>query len=108
MSVSDFLVVYAIALATMLASRCAPMFLLRSRELPERAREAISLIPVAAFTALVANDLSDLDLFATDPFHGVMTLVASLVVVVVARLTRSLIWCALAGMAAYSVLVYLV
>ncbi len=104
----EFLFLYLFVLATMLVCRCAPMFLLRGRNLPERASQAIGLIPAAAFTALVANDLIDPQLFATDPFHGCMTLAAGGIVVVVARLTKSLVWCAIAGMAAYFLLVMVV
>ena len=108
MSMSDFLLLYALVLASMLVCRCAPMFLLRGRELPQRATEAIGFIPAAAFTALVVNDVVDPALFAADPFHGWMTIAAGGIVVVVARLTKSLVWCAVAGMAAYYILVMMI
>lgn len=67
--------------------------------------EGISLIPTAAFTALVANDLFDPALFAAAPLDGTLTLVVAGVVVVVARRTKSLLWCAVVGMLGYAALV---
>ena len=57
MSDLDFLVFYACVLAVILACRCIPLLALKGRELSPRVSEALSLIPPAAFAALVANDL---------------------------------------------------
>ena len=57
MSTNEFLVMYVCVLVPMLVCRCAPLFLLKGRELSSAVREAIELIPPAAFAALVANDL---------------------------------------------------
>lgn len=99
MSQSDFLVFYLSVLAVILVCRCVPLFALKGRELSPRVSEALGLIPVAAFAALVANDLFD-------PASGVLpgALLAAGLVVVVARRTGSLIWCALTGMVAYALL----
>ena len=99
MSSTDFLVFYACVLAVILACRCVPLLTLGGRELSPRVGEALSLIPPAAFAALVANDLFD-------PSAGLSwrPLLAAGLVVVVARRTGSLIWCALSGMAAYGLL----
>lgn len=53
----------------------------------------------------MANDLLDPVLYAGGALDACMTLVAVGLVVVVARKTRSLIWCAVVGMAAYALLV---
>lgn len=99
MSWDDFLVFYGCVLAVILVCRCVPLFVLKGRELSPRVSEALGLIPPAAFAALVANDLFDPAAgFAWQP------LAAAALVVVVARRTGSLIWCALTGMAAYAVL----
>ena len=99
MSQSDFLVFYLSVLAVILVCRCVPLFALKGRELSPRVSEALGLIPVAAFAALVANDLFD-------PASGVSpgALLAAGLVVVVARRTGSLIWCALTGMVADALL----
>ena len=99
MSTTDFLVFYGCVLAVILACRCVPLLALKGRELSPRVSEALGLIPPAAFAALVANDLFD-------PAVGLswQPLLAAALVVVVARRTGSLIWCALTGMAAYAAL----
>lgn len=104
----DFLVIYLCVLAAIVACRVLPMFLLKGRTLSPRVEEAFSLIPVAAFAALVANDLLKPDAFANDPIQGLMPLVAALPVVVVAKKTGSLIWSAVVGMAVYALLVYVI
>lgn len=99
MSGRDFLVFYVCVLAVIVACRCVPLLALKGRELSPRVSEALGLIPPAAFAALVANDL-------IDPAAGLpwRALLAAGLVVVVARRTGSLIWCALTGMAAYALL----
>lgn len=62
MSRDTFLGLWLALLAVMLTCRCLPLLLLRGRELPERVERALSLIPAAAFAALVANDLIQPDL----------------------------------------------
>ena len=99
MSSTSFWVFYACVLAAMLVWRCVPLFVLKGRELPPRVSEALGLIAPAAFAALVVSDL-------VDPSAGLepVPLLSAAIVVVVARKTNSLIWCALAGMAAYALL----
>lgn len=99
MSGSDLAVFYGCVLAAILACRCVPMLALRGRALSPRVGEALRLIPAAAFAALVANDLFD-------PSAGLSlpALASAAVVVLVARRTGSLIWCALAGMASFALL----
>lgn len=93
-------------LATMLLCRCVPLFLLKGRELSPRAKEALNLIPPAAFAALVANDLIQPDAFASSWWEGVLPLVAAVPVLIVAKKTGSLIWCAVVGMVCYALLLY--
>ena len=102
MSTQHLWVVYLSVLVTMLVCRVVPLFALKGRELSPAATEAISLIPAAAFAALVANDLFQPDLFADNPATGIVPVVAALPVVVVARLKGSLILCAVVGMLAYA------
>ena len=81
--------------------------LLKGKQLPERVEEALGYIPPAAFAALVANDLLTPGMFDAGLWPAGAPLVASLIVVVVARLTKSLLWSAIAGVAAYALLTML-
>ena len=100
MSMHDFFIVFATCLVTMLLCRCLPLFVLKGRQLPE------GLAPPAAFAALVANDLLSPGMFDAGVWPAAMPLVAAAVVVVVARKTKSLLWCALAGCASYALLAF--
>lgn len=104
MTLSDFMLIWLVCLATMLACRCIPLFVLKGRELPERLSNALGLIPPAAFAALVANDLLSPGMFESGVWSGIVPLLAAAVVVLVAKKTKSLIWCAIAGVAAYALL----
>lgn len=107
MSTHEFLIVYIGVLSTMLLCRCVPLFVLKGRELSPKVSEALGLIPAAAFAALVANDLIQPAAFVANPIAGLLPFVAAAVVLVVARKTGSLIWCAVVGMVAYAALLYL-
>ena len=104
MSSTDFLVFYACVLAVILACRCVPLLTLGGRELSPRVSEALGLIPPAAFAALVANDLFFPGMFDAGPWPAAAPLVAAGVVALVAWRTRSLLWCAVSGVAAYALL----
>ena len=102
---TGFWIVFVTCALTMLACRVLPLFLLKGRELPERVSEALGFIPSAAFAALVANDLLAPGMFDAGFWPAGAPLVAALIVVVVARLTKSLLISAIAGVAAYALLV---
>lgn len=102
---TGFWIVFVTCALTMLACRVLPLFLLKGRELPERVSEALRLIPPAAFAALVANDLLTPGMFDAGFWPAGAPLVAALIVVVVARLSKSLLLSAIAGVAAYALLV---
>ena len=101
---AEFWIVFGICAVTMLACRVLPLFMLKGRELPERVSEALGYIPPAAFAALVANDLLTPGMFSAGIWPAAAPLVAALVVVVVARLTKSLLWCGIAGVVVYVLL----
>ena len=107
MTIAEFLIIWLCCLATMLACRCIPIFVLKGRDLTERLQDALNLIPPAAFAALVANDLFTPTMFDTGLLSGLTPIIAALVVVVVARTTKSLIWCALAGVISYAILSFI-
>ena len=100
----DFLVVFACCAVTMLVCRTVPLFALKGKQLPEGVERALGFIPPAAFAALVANDLLAPGMFDAGLWPAAAPLVAALVVVVVAAKTKSLLWCALAGVASYALL----
>lgn len=104
MSITEFLIVWLSCLVTMLACRCIPIFVLKGRDLPERLREALNLIPPAAFAALVANDLFSPTMFSAGLWPGLIPLISAALVIVVARATKSLIWCAVTGFVVYALL----
>ena len=103
---SDFWIVFITCTITMLICRVAPLFLLKGRQLPEKVERALNFIPPAAFAALVANDLFSPTMFDGGIWPGVVPLIAAAVVILVARKTGSLIWCAIVGVAAYALLTY--
>ncbi len=105
MSWADFLIVFACCAATMLACRVIPLFALKGKSLPQQVEAALGYIPPAAFAALVANDLLTPGMFDAGLWPAAAPLVASAVVVVVAVKTRSLLWCAVSGVAAYALLI---
>ena len=104
---TEFWIVFATCALTMLACRVLPLFLLKGRQLPARVEEALSYIPSAAFAALVANDLLTPGMFDAGLWPAAAPLLAAIIVIVVARFTKSLLWCALAGVAAYALLLML-
>ena len=108
MPTSDLLILYAMILIPMLAFRVLPLLLLKGRELPKRVNDALSLIPPAAFAALVANDILQPGMWVSDPLHGLVPIVSALIVVPVAKKSGSLLLSALIGMAVYALLGYTV
>ena len=103
----EFWIVFACCAVTICVCRVAPLFLLKGKDLPEGVTRALGFIPSAAFAALVANDLFTPGMFDAGLWPAGAPLVAALVVVVVARLTKSLLWCAVAGVIAYALLLML-
>ena len=104
MSMTEFWIVLVACGITMLICRVAPLFMLKGKTLPEGVQRALGFIPSAAFAALVANDLLTPGMFDAGLWPAGAPLLASLVVVVVARLTKSLLWCAVAGVVVYALL----
>ena len=107
MSKAQIFVLWAGLLVVMLACRCLPLLLMQGRELPDRVKRAIALIPSASFAALVANYLVSPDEFAANPMLAVRLFAASAAVLLVAHKSGSLVWCALVGMVCYGVLTLL-
>ena len=102
---TGYWIVFITCACTMLACRVLPLFLLKGRELPDRVTQALGFIPPAAFAALVANDLLTPGMFDAGFWPAGAPLVAALIVIVVARLSKSLLLSAIAGVVAYALLV---
>ena len=100
----DFLVVFACCAVTMLVCRTVPLFALKGRQLPEGVERALGFIPPAAFAALVANDLLTPGMFDAGLWPAAAPHLAAGVVALVAWRTKSLLWCAVSGVAAYALL----
>lgn len=106
MSMHDFFIVFATCLVTMLLCRCLPLFVLKGRQLPEGLARALGFIPPAAFAAPCGQRPALARHVRRGRVAAAMPLVAAAVVVVVARKTKSLLWCALAGCASYALLAF--
>ncbi len=104
MSWEEFWITLIVCGLTMLACRVLPLFLLKGKDLPENLNRALGFIPPAAFAALVANDLLAPDMFVGGFWPAAAPLAATICVVVVALKTRSLLWSAVTGVAAYALL----
>ncbi|MEA5019456.1 MAG: AzlD domain-containing protein [Gordonibacter sp.] len=100
----DFLIVFVCCAITMLVCRVLPLFLLKGKQLPEGVERALGFIPPAAFAALVANDLLSPGMFDAGLWPAAAPLVAAGVVALVAWKTKSLLWSAVSGVAAYALL----
>ena len=107
MSWEEFWVILAVCGACMLVCRVVPLFVLKGRNLPEGVERALGFIPPAAFAALVANDLLSPGMFDAGLWPAAIPLLAAAVVAVVAAKTGSLIWCAVAGVGSYALLMLL-
>ena len=104
MSMTSFLIIYAFCLITMVLCRVVPLLALKGRELPESVIRALNLIPPAAFAALVANDLFSPGMFDNGLWAGCMPLVAALITMGVGYGTKSLVWCIVAGVGSYAIM----
>jgi branched-subunit amino acid transport protein len=104
MSWSEFWIVLVVCTLTMVACRVLPLFLLRGRQLPEWLGRALGFIPPAAFAALVANDIIEPGMFAAGLWPALIPIVAAIFVVIVARLTKSLLWSAIVGVVTFAIL----
>lgn len=103
----DYFIVLGCCAITMLVCRVVPLFVLKGKELPEGVGQALGFIPPAAFAALVANDLLTPGMFDAGLWPAAAPLVAALAVALVAWKTKSLLWCAVSGVAVYALLMLL-
>lgn len=103
----QFWIVFIACATCQLAFRVLPVIAFSGRSMPALLVEALAYIPVAAFAALVANDLFSPAAIAAGPVQTFVPLVAALPVVICAVKTRSLALCVVMGVVAYGILAYL-
>lgn len=102
---SEFLIIFAICAGSIILFRVVPMFALTGRDLPAKVENGLSYIPVAAFAALVANDLFKPEVWSSGDLWAVaLPFIASIPVVFVALKTKSLALCIIVGCVAYALL----
>lgn len=104
MTWTDFALIGIGCALTILICRVAPLFVLRGKELPHWLSQALTFIPPAAFAALIANDILSPTMFDAGLWPGALPLVAALIVIPVALKTQSLVWCIIAGVGSYALL----
>ena len=106
MSWTEFAIIFSTTLAAMVACRVLPAFVLKGKQLSPRVETCLNLIPPAAFAALVTNDLFSPGMFDSGLWPAAIPLIASVIVLLVARQTKSIIVCCLAGIGIYAILVF--
>ncbi len=102
----SFWIVLAVCALAMLIFRVAPLFLVGSQELDPKVEQALNFVPIAAFSALVANDLiPSMEAMTThNPIDLVLPIAAAVPTIIVARKTRSLSWCIITGVGVFAAL----
>jgi branched-subunit amino acid transport protein len=103
-----FLIILVISAACTVGARVLPVLLFGGRQLPQGVLNALEYIPVAAFAALVANDLFTPANWSLGVLPNILPLLALVPVVPVALKTKSLWLCILVGVAAYALLKYVI
>ena len=104
MAWTSFWIIFAICAISIFIFRVLPMLAFAGKELPPKLMAALDFVPVAAFAALVANDLCQPEAFATGPWPSLLPLVAAIPVVFVAIKTKNLALCIVVGVVAYGLL----
>ena len=107
MNLTDFIIIAIITILCQFLFRTLPVLVFAHRSLPEWLEKMLGYIPVAAFAALVANDLFKPDQFAAGWAVNLLPLLASIPVIIVARKTRSLLLCIVVGVACFALLLFL-
>jgi len=107
MSWGTYLIIFAVCVGTIVIFRVAPMFMLAGRELPDNVVQMLNFIPVAAFAALVANDLFTPGAFQAGFWPAALPYIAAIPVAFCALKTRSLALCIVVGVGVYALLFFL-
>ena len=99
--------IFGMALVTYLP-RVLPMLVLSNRSVPEKISKWMSFVPVSIFAALIFSDVFFWESqFNVNPIVNIK-LLPSVLVFIVAYKTKSLLWSMVLGIAAITLMVYLV
>ncbi len=98
---TSFWIIFMSCALTIFICRVIPLMTIKGKNLPEWVERILAYIPAAVFAALVVNDLYTPDMFEGGLWPGGLPLVASLIVIICAILTKSLGICAIVGIASY-------
>jgi branched-subunit amino acid transport protein len=104
---TDFAIILTLTAAATLLSRILPVATLAGRRIPARLEQALRYIPVAAFCALVANDLFVPERLALGLAANLMPVLALAPVVIVSLRWRSLWLAIVTGCASFALLSWL-
>ena len=104
MSWTTFFIIFAVCVGTIMLFRIVPLLALQNKELSPNVQATLGFIPVAAFAALVANELCTPGAFSQGIWPALLPFIASVPVLAVAIKTKSLIWSIVVGIAAYALL----
>ncbi len=104
MSWTTYWIILGVCVCSILIFRTLPYVLLSGHTLPAGIQDGLELVPVAAFAALVANDLFSPARIASGLWPTLLPLLASVPVVVVALKTRSLVACVVVGVVVFAAL----
>ncbi len=100
----DFWIILSLTALCTLLSRILPVALFANRELPASVMSSLEYIPVAAFAALVANDLFTPEVLLAGLLPAALPFIALVPVVVVALKTKSMALCIVVGVATFAFL----
>ncbi len=101
---SQYFIIMGTCIFTMLLCRVTPLLLLKGKKLSSTVEQTLGFIPPAAFAALAANDLLTPGMFAGGIWPAASPLIASAIVVITAKLSKSLIVCVVVGVSVYALL----
>lgn len=104
----QFIIIFSLTLIAMIACRVLPAFVLKGKQISPKVQTLLNLIPPAAFASLVANDLFKPGMFDSGFWPACIPLIATGIVILIARQTKSIIVCCLAGIGIYAVLMFAV
>lgn len=106
MSWTEFAIIFSLTLVAMVACRVLPAFVLKGKQLSPKVETCLNLIPPAAFAALVTNDVFTPGMFDAGLWPSSIPLIATAIVLLVARQTKSIVVCCLAGIGIYAILMF--
>jgi len=104
----DHLLLIALAAVAAFIPRYFPMRFFTKREIPEWFNEWMKYVPVSLFTALVVKGIFiDTATYSFHLFGHVNQIIAAVIVIIVTYMTRSMALSVLAGLAAVTIITFM-